>query len=70
MLASTTAQRRTDYDALVTALTTAGLVGLTWIDGATTKRYWCHVDSIEPSVWLTRASVALIAPKPDAEVVP
>lgn len=70
LLASTGAQRQADYNALASALTNSGgLLALTWTDSGTTRRYWCHVDSIEPSQWMTRVSAKLLAPKPDAEVV-
>jgi hypothetical protein len=68
--AGTHTQRMSDYNALVSALSNAGgLISLTWTDGGTTYRYWCHADRITPSEWMTRVAVTLTAPNPASEVV-
>ena len=69
LLAQTAAQRALAYAALVAACQTTGLVSLQWTEGLVTRRYWCHVDSIEPSMWMHRAVVTLTAPNPDPEVI-
>lgn len=67
--AKTAAQRITDYEALLSAVDTTGLVALEWTEDGATRRYWCHVGSVEPSDWMTKAAVGLTAPNPDAEVI-
>jgi hypothetical protein len=69
MLARTATQRMLDYEALLTYLSNAaGLIALEWTD-STTRRYWCHVDSVVPDKWVGRVAVALTAPNPYAEVI-
>ena len=58
--------RKADYDALKAASeNTAGLVPLTWTDGATTKTLYVHRETLVPSRWFHRASASLVAPDPD-----
>lgn len=62
--------RKADYDALLTASdTSAGLVPLTWTDGATTRQFLVHRNSLVPSRWFHRADAEFVAPDPDATTV-
>jgi hypothetical protein len=65
MTATTGTQRKTDYDALKAALdNSAGLIPLTWTDGATTLQLLVHRGTLTPSRWFHRASGDLVAPDP------
>ena len=65
MLATTGTQRKTDFDALKTALdNSAGLIPLTWTDGATTLQLLVHRANLVPSRWFHRADAELVAPDP------
>ncbi|MGV0984998.1 MAG: hypothetical protein ACOYB2_10615 [Limnohabitans sp.] len=70
LLTDTTAvERMAAYQSLLAALQVPGLVALAWTEDSVTRRYWCHVTSVEPSTWMTKVVVSLTAPNPNAEVV-
>lgn len=65
----TAADRVAAYQDLLAEIETPGLVALSWTEDDETRRYWCHVESVEPSAWMSKAVVSLMAPNPVSEVV-
>lgn len=58
--------RKADYDVLVAASNTnAGLVPFSWTDGASTRQFLVHRNSLVPSRWFHRAELELVAPDPE-----
>lgn len=69
--ATTAVQRMIDYDVLIAEIEGYSyLIPLQWTEDGATQRYWCHVNSVHPSDWMTRVAIDLLAPNPNAEVVP
>lgn len=61
--------RKTDYDALITAVNPAtGLKTLSWTDDVSTKSLQVIVNTFIPARWFPSASAELVAPNPQPTI--